>query len=286
MRARICLVTGATAGIGAATAEAVAALGATVVGVGRNPAMCAETAARISRATGNPRVEFLVADLSVQAQIRQLAETLKRKYDRLDVLVNNAGGFFMQRRESADGIELTWALNHLNYFLLTTLLTDLLAASAPARVVNVSSDAHRGARFRFDDVEFRRGYSGFGAYSHSKLANVSFTYELARRLNGTGVTANALHPGFVASRFGRGNGRIFDWLYGLIGRFGKSPEEGARTSVYLATSAEVAGVTGRYFVDCRAVRSSAESYDEAAARRLWELSARMTQAVAPDQMPS
>ncbi len=276
MQDRIYMVTGATSGIGAVTALALAATGGTVVGVGRNPAKCAGAAARITQATGNPRVEFLVADLSLQAQIRTLAETFKRKYDRLDVLVNNAGGFFMQRRETAEGIEMTWALNHLNYFLLTELLEDVLVAGAPARVVSVSSDAHRGARIHFDDVELHHGYRSFGAYGQSKLANLLFTYELARRLDGKGVTANALHPGFVASGFGHGNGRVFDMLYGVIARFGKSPEEGAQTSIYLATSPEVEGVTGQYFVDRRPARSSPASYDEQSARRLWELSEAMT----------
>jgi NAD(P)-dependent dehydrogenase (short-subunit alcohol dehydrogenase family) len=281
MHAKICLVTGATAGIGEVTARVLAERGATVVGVGRNAEKCAERATRIAGATGNPRVEFLVADLSVQAQVRQLAETFKQRYERLDVLVNNAGAFYMRRQVSAEGIELTFALNHLNYFLLTQLLLDRLVAGAPARVVNVSSDAHRGARIRFEDVEFRRGYAGWTAYGQSKLANVLFTYSLARRLAGTGVTANALHPGFVASQFGHNNGAFVGLALRVIHRLAALPvEAGAQTSLYLATSPEVEGVTGRYFVKQRPVRSDPASYDEAAAERLWVLSENMVRGTA------
>ena len=199
------------------------------------------------------------------------------KYPRLDVLVNNAGGFFMAREESVDGIEMTWALNHLNYFLLTTLLLDHIKASAPARIICVSSDAHTGTSIRFDDPQFKKGYSGFGVYGHSKLANILFTYELARRLEGTRVTANALHPGFVATGFGHNNGGLVRLGMRVVQRFGaRTPEKGAETSVYLASSPEVEGVTGKYFVDKHPVQSSPESYDRTAAARLWELSEQMT----------
>lgn len=191
--------------------------------------------------------------------------------------MNNAGSFFMSRQESVDGIEMTFALNHLGYFLLTNLLLDTLEASAPARIVNVSSAAHERAQIDFEDLQGRQKYSGWQAYGQSKLANVLFTYELARRLEGTGVTVNALHPGFVATNLGAGT-------YGLIGRLfkklvnlrGVSPEEGARTSIYLATSSEVEGVTRKYFVEQKAVPSSEASYDEATARRLWQVSAELT----------
>jgi NAD(P)-dependent dehydrogenase (short-subunit alcohol dehydrogenase family) len=218
----------------------------------------------------------MLADLSVQAQVRRLAQEFKRRYSRLDVLINNAGGFFMKRQLSADGIEMTFALNYLSVFLLTSLLLDTLKASAPARIVNISSDAHRRARINFEDLELERKYSGFGAYGQSKLAVALFTYELARRLEGTQVTVNALHPGFVATNLGRNNGWRIKLFAPLVKLMALSPEEGAETSIYLASSSEVAGITGKYFDKKKAVRSSLASYDETAARRLWEISAEMT----------
>jgi NAD(P)-dependent dehydrogenase (short-subunit alcohol dehydrogenase family) len=213
----------------------------------------------------------------VQAEVRKLADAFRERYQRLDVLVNNAGAIFMSRQVSRDGLEMTFALNHLGYFLLTNLLLDLLIASAPARVVNVSSGAHLGGKINFADLQLERSYTGFGAYSQSKLANVLFTYELARRLQGTGVTVNALHPGFVATNFGRSNGGLFDPLFRLIQRFGAlTPEKGAETTVYLAVSPEVEGVTGKYFANCKPAASSALSNDETTARRLWEVSEQLT----------
>ncbi len=277
MENKVVMVTGATNGIGLESAKALAAQGATVVGVGRNPQRCADAAAQITRTTGNAKVEFLVADLSVQAQVRQLAETFKQKYTRLDVLLNNAGGYFAKRGESKDGIEMTWALNHLNYFLLTDVLLDVITASAPARIVNVSSGAHTGAkRINFEDVEFKTGYNGWTAYSQSKLANVMFTYELARRLDGTKVTANVLHPGFVATGFGHNNGSLMNFGMSAIQKIAaKKPEQGAATSVYLASSPEVEGVTGKYFSDKKETRSSAASHDMNAQQRMWNLSEQM-----------
>ena len=280
MQNKTVLVTGATNGIGFETARSLAAMGATLIGVGRNPQKCAEAAAQITQATGNAKVEFLVADLAVQAQVRQLAETFKHKYNRLEVLVNNAGAFFARREESTDGIEMTWALNHLNYFLLTDLLLDVLKASAPARIVNVSSTAHTGVKgINFEDIEFKHGYSGWTAYGHSKLANVLFTYELARRLAGTRITANALHPGFVATGFGHNNSRLMRVGMNIAQKIiAKRPEQGAETSVYLASSPEVEGVSGKYFDNKQAIKSSAASYDTEAARRLWDLSETMVRA--------
>jgi NAD(P)-dependent dehydrogenase (short-subunit alcohol dehydrogenase family) len=271
---KVVMVTGATNGIGFESAKALAAMGATVVGVGRNPQKCADSAAAITRSTGNANVEFLVADLSIQAQVRQAAEEFKRKYDRLDVLLNNAGGYFARREVSADGIEMTWALNHLNYFLLTDQLLDVLKASAPARIVNVSSGAHAMTRgINFADVEYQTGYSGWTVYSQSKLANIMFTYELARRLSGTSVTANVLHPGFVDTGFGHNNGGVMRSGIAVLQKIiAKRPEQGAATSVYLASSPEVESVTGKYFDNCKAKRSSGASYDEAAQQRLWALS--------------
>lgn len=272
MQGKVVMVTGATSGIGRVTALELARLGATVVLVGRSQARAETTAQEIRRATGNP-VDVLLADLSSLTQVCRLADDFKRRYDRLDVLVNNAGAYFTTRQESAEGYEMTLALNHLSPFLLTHRLLDVLQASAPARIVAVSSDAHRQVRIDFGDLQGRKGYRGFRAYSRSKLMNVLFTYELARRLTGTGVTANALHPGFVASNFGRNNGDLAGVGMTVISRlFAISPEKGARTAIYLASSPEVEGVSGRYFVKNRAVRSSAASYDQAAARTLWEAS--------------
>jgi retinol dehydrogenase 12 len=280
---KVVLVTGATNGIGLESAKALAAMGATVVGVGRNPQKCADAAAHLARSTGNSKVEFLVADLAVQAQVRQLAETFKQKYNRLDVLLNNAGGYFAKREVSKDGIELTWALNHLNYFLLTDQLLDVIKASAPARIVNVSSGAHAMTKgINFADVEYKTGYSGWTVYGQSKLANIMFTYELARRLDGTKVTANVLHPGFVATGFGHNNGSLMNFGMSAIQKIAaKKPEQGAATSVFLASAPEAAGVTGKYFSDKKDTRSSAASYDVDAQQRLWTLSEQMVRAKLP-----
>lgn len=274
---KTCLVTGATAGIGEITAYELARMGARVLVVSRSARRCADTVERIQQGTGNPAVEYFAADLSSQEQVRRLAEDVLRKLERLDVLVNNAGGLFMRRRESVDGMEMTWALNHLSYFMVTLLLLDCLKSSAPARVVNVSSDAHHGAKINFEDLQGRKRYAGYQAYGQSKLANILFTYELARRLEGTGVTANALHPGFVATSFAKNNGPLYALGMTVIHRiFAISPEEGARTTVYLAASPEVEGITGQFFVKRRAVRSDPASYDQKTAARLWQVSAQMT----------
>jgi NAD(P)-dependent dehydrogenase (short-subunit alcohol dehydrogenase family) len=276
MNGKTCLVTGATAGIGEVTACELARMGARVLLVSRDPQRCAETTGRIREKTGNSAVEYLTADLSSQAQVRRLSQEIRQRCDRLDVLVNNAGAIFMRRQESEDGIEMTWALNHLSYFLLTNLLLDLLKDSAPARIVNVSSDAHRGAKINFNDLEAKRGYSGFPVYGRSKLANILFTFELARRLEGTGVTANALHPGFVATRFAKNNGLLVTLGLDVIYRFfALSPEQGARTSLYLAASPEVEGISGKYFVKERSVKAASAAYDQETAQRLWQVSAEM-----------
>jgi len=270
------MVTGATSGIGKVTARVLAELGAHVVFVGRNEQKAAHTVHQINQKTGRDSAEFMLADFASLAATRALAAWFRGTHRRLDVLVNNAGAMFMRRQESQDGIEMTFAVNHLGYFLLTNLLLDLLKASAPARIVNVSSIAHEGTELDFDDLECRKNYAGMKAYGRSKLANLLFTYELARRLEGSGVTVNALHPGFVATNIGANNIPLFrrpiKWL---INRAAKNVEEGAQTSIYLASSPEVEGVTGKYFVDCKPVPSSAASYDEAAAHRLWQISAEM-----------
>lgn len=278
MADKIGLISGATNGIGRAAALALARQGMTLVIVGRNPARTQAVLDEIHAISGHKRSEMIVADLSVMAEVRRAAAEFQARFDRLDVLMNNAGAVFSSRQETADGYEMTFALNHLSYFLLTNLLLERLKASAPARIVNVSSGAHHGATINFDDLHLRQGYGmgGFKAYSQSKLANVLFTYELARRLAGSGVTANAMHPGFVATGFGRNNGGLMGATIGLLQRFALTPEQGADTLVYLATSPEVEGVTGQYFEKRRPQRSSAASYDEAAARRLWEVSEQLT----------
>ncbi|MHB8113646.1 MAG: SDR family oxidoreductase [Bellilinea sp.] len=281
MNGKVCMVTGATSGMGEMTARRLAELGATVILVGRSRERGDETLRRIVAATGNTSVELMLADLSSQAQIRQLVQQFKSRYQQLHVLVNNAGAWITSRQESIDGIEMTFALNHLGYFLLTNLLLDTLKASAPARIINVASYGHVSGRIDFDDLQGRRGYNGMQAYRQSKLANVLFTYELARRLAGTGVTVNAVNPGLVATRFGLNNfgvipARIVNLLLKLYGMVGTNAEQGAQTSIYLATSPNVEGVTGKYFERQTAVPSSEGSYDPATASRLWQVSEAMT----------
>ncbi|HEX9013221.1 MAG TPA: SDR family oxidoreductase [Anaerolineaceae bacterium] len=277
MQGKLVLVTGATNGIGKETALALAKMGAQVVIAGRSPDRTAAAAQEIRERSGNAQVDFLTADLSSQAEVRRLAEEFKARYPRLDVLVNNAGAVFSSRQVSADGHEMTFALNHLAYFLLTNLLLERLQASAPARIVNVASAAHSFGKLDFDDLEVHHyTMGGYNAYGRSKLENVMFTYELARRLQGSGVTANAVHPGGVRSGFGLNNPGVFHLAIMIAGWFEVSPEEGAQTSIYAASSPEVEGVTGKYFVKCKPVPSSPESYDEAAQRRLWEISAQLT----------
>lgn len=272
MKNKTCLITGATSGIGQATAMALAQKDATVFVAGRSEERAQATVAQIKSETGNPNVDYLLADLSVQSQVRQLAEDFKSRYERLDVLVNNAGAIYFRRQLSADGIEMNFALNHLAYFLLTDLLLGTLKASAPARIVNVASNSHYGQHLDFENIELKRGYNPMRAYGRSKLCNLYFTYELARRLEGTGVTVNAMHPGFVATNMAANNGWLVRLFLPLIHRNSLTPEQGASTAVYLASSPDVEGVTGKYFVREREVASDPVSYDQSAAERLWQVS--------------
>ena len=271
------LVTGGTGGIGFIAARALAAMGATVVIVGRDPTKAQASVAQIQRETGATSVNALTADLSSMQEVRRLAAEFQAQYPRLDVLLNNAGAVFLGHQTTVDGYERTFALNHLAPFLLTHLLLDRLKADAPARVVTVGSLAHRGQTIHIDDVnQTRRGYRAWRAYGESKLANIMFTYALARRLEGSGVTANTLHPGFVATGFAKNNGPLWQVAMSLVRPFAISPERGAQTSIYLASSPDVAKISGRYFVNSKPAQSSQASYDTAMQERLWSLSEQMT----------
>ena len=275
MNGKICLVTGATNGIGKATAQVLAQMGATVVIVGRNAPKTAQLVKEIRVATGNKNVDSLLADLSSTQEVRRLANEFKSKYSHLHVLINNAGGFFLRRQLSVNGIEMTFALNHLASFLLTNLLLDIITASAPARIINVSSDAHASGKIDFDNLQGERNYSP-KAYDNSKLANILFTMELARRLEGTGVTVNALHPGFVATGFAKNNGKVFAALISIFTPLvARSPAKGAQTSIYLASSPSVEGITGKYFYDSHVIPAAPQATDMVVARKLWEVSAEM-----------
>ena len=276
MTGRVCVITGATRGIGRASAERLAELGATLVLVARRREDGVSVARELPQPTGAPAAEVVTADLSSQRSIREAAETILARHPRLHVLINNAGSVPRKRETTVDGLEMQFAVNHLAYFLLTNLLLDALRAGAPSRIVNVSSGAHQGGTIDFGDLQSERRYDPVRVYGRTKLANVLFTYELARRLRGTGVTANCLHPGVIATKL------LADYMNvplvgGAIARtFGGSPAAGSETSVYLAASPEVEGVTGKYFVERRETRSSRASYDEESQRRLWEVSAQLT----------
>jgi retinol dehydrogenase 12 len=275
MNGKICLVTGGTNGIGKATAQELARMGAMVIIVGRNAQKTSQAVKEIRAASGNPRVGSMLADLSSEQEVRRLADEFKSKYSHLHVLINNAGAVFMQRQLSVDGIEMTFALNHLAYSLLTNLLLDTLKASAPARIINVSSDAHTSGKIEFDNLQGERNYSP-KAYDNSKLANILFTMELAHRLEGTGVTVNALHPGFVATGFAKNNGKVIVVLVSIFAPLvALSPSKGAETSIYLATSPSVEGITGEYFYNSHVIPASPQATEVVVARKLWDVSAEM-----------
>jgi retinol dehydrogenase-14 len=273
MAGRAVLVTGGSRGIGRATALGLATMGARVAITGRDRERT-EDAAREIRAAGGGQVDVFVADLSAQSEVRRLADEVLQSLSRIDVLINNAGGYWHTRHVTADGLERTFAVNHLAPFLLTNLLLDRLKQSASARVVTVSSNAQNMGRIDFNDLQGERSYSGGRAYNESKLANVLFSYELARRLQTTSVTANALHPGMVSTSFGAEDPAGLQRLFVPIVRpFMKTPAQGAATSIYLASAPDLEQVTGRYFTNSKPKRSSKRSYDEAAAARLWQVSA-------------
>jgi len=275
MEAKVCMVSGSTSGIGLATVKALAQRGMQVVVVGRNAQKGRQVVESLEKETGNP-LTFIQADLSVLAQVRRLADEFKKRHSRLDVLVNNVGGFFRKREQSADGIELTLALNLLGPFLLTNLLLDEIRASAAGRIVNVSSDAQRMGVLDLADLERKQKYSGMKAYAQSKLGLLLFTYELARRLEGERVTVNALHPGFVATNIGQDYGGLVKIFSPIMNMFAQSPEQGADTSVYLAAAQEVDGVSGKYFIKKKMAESAPVSYDKEIAGQLWQVCEKMT----------
>jgi len=270
------LITGGTSGIGKATAVAMAAMGANVVVVGRNQERGGAAVEEIKAQSHNESVELMLADLSVQAEVRRLAEEFLERYDRLDVLVNNAGLVQSKRTETPDGIETTLAINHLAPFLLTNLLLGCLEQSAPSRVITVSSEAQRWGTMDFEDMQSRRKYRGFPVYGMTKLANIMFTYELAERLDGTDVSANCLHPGSVGTNFGQNNRGAMALFFRTFKPFMRSPEQGADTLIWLASSPEIDGVSGKYFSDRKEIEAKKVAYDPAARRRLWEISEQLT----------
>ena len=277
MRGKVCLVTGGSSGIGKATALGLANMGATVIVVGRDRSRGEAAVTEIKQKSNNDAVDLMLADLSSQASIRRLAEEdFKDRYEQLHVLINNAGVFTSKHTVTLDGIETTFAVNHLAPFLLTNLLLDVLKASAPTRIINITSSGERSGTINFDNLQGESRYSGFRAYNQSKLAMILFTYELARKLEGTGVTVNCVHPGVVVTNLGRGSSGAFGLLLRLMRPFFSSPEKGAETPIYLASSLEVEGVSGKYFAKKAEAKSSELSYDAATARRLWQVSAELT----------
>lgn len=273
---KVCLITGASSGIGTPTALAIARMGARMVLLCRDPKKGEAAVGMIKARTKNDEVRLIVCNLASQKSIRNAVQEFKTNYDALHVLVNNAGLMMWKRETTKDGIEMQFGVNHLGPFLLTNLLLDVLKASAPSRIVNVASTVHSNGKINFDDIQSEKKYWGFGAYCQSKLANVLFTYELARKLDGTGVTANCLHPGVVRTRIMRDLNPVFRGIAKVGGLFMTSPDSGALTSVHVATSPELEGVSGKYFDKEAEAASSSDSRDEDLARRLWDLSEEMT----------
>jgi retinol dehydrogenase-14 len=283
MSEKICIVTGANSGIGKETTRSLATKGATVIMLVRN--LCAGEEARqdIFNETGNESLELMVADLFSVADIRHFAAEFKKKHDRLDVLINNAGAIFPRKEITADGFERTFALDYLAPFLLTHELLDVLKASAPSRIINVSSNAHTRGKIDFENLQSEKKYGLMRPYSNAKLMLIMFTYALARRLEGTGVTVNVLHPGFVRTHFGQNNAsRARKLGVKIIGPLARSPERGAETSIYLASSPEVEGVSGKYFVDCKPANSSDISYDKDLQEKLWKYTEELQENLQPD----
>jgi NAD(P)-dependent dehydrogenase (short-subunit alcohol dehydrogenase family) len=276
MSNHVCLITGATDGIGKEAACALAQQGARLLIQGRDPDKGARAVAELKSRSGNAAIEFLQCDFSSLTDVRRLAAAVMERTTQIDILINNAGGIFAKRALSQDGYELTFAVNHLAPFLLTKLLLNTLRSSAPARIVTTSSVAHRGAKLNFDDLQAAGKYSPMSAYGSSKLANILFTRALAKRLEGTTVTANCLHPGLVRTNIARDMPAIGRVLFNLLAKFARSPEQGAQTIVYLASSPQVQGASGGYYVDRKLMPISPAAQDDAAAERLWQVSEQLT----------
>ena len=276
MAEKVCLVTGGNSGIGKSVALGLAKMGATVVVVSRNKEKGETAVTDTVEKSGNKNVELIQADMSSQNSIRQLVNEFRARHEKLHLLINNAGVYLTKRSETEDGLESTFAVNHLGPFLLTSLLVDILKASAPSRIVNVTSDAHKGARVNFDDLQGERKFSGWQAYGQSKLAMILYTRGLAKKLEGTGVTVNSAHPGVVRTNFAKNNGGLVMLGFRFLGMFFISPESAAKRILYVATSPDLEGVTGKYFTKMHEVKSSQESYDDDSARRLWQISEQLT----------
>lgn len=282
MREKVIVITGATSGIGAVAADKLAAMGARVVTVARSRERGEATVSRLRQIAPGRRHSVYYADLSRISETERVAAEIAAAEPRIDVLINNAGALFGKREVTGEGLELTFATNHMSYFVLTRALRERLLASAPARVINTSSEAHRGVNIKFDDLQFTHGFIGLTAYRRSKLCNILFTRELARQFAGTGVTANSLHPGFVNTRFGDETKGSMRYLFRAAKTFAISPQKGAETIVFLASAAEVEDVTGEYFYRCRTKAPTSEAQDDLAARRLWEESVKIASQASKD----
>ena len=276
MRDKVVVITGATSGIGEVAADRLAQKGARIVFVARDRARGEEMRKHLRAIAGHADHSVHYADLSRLSDMMRVGKEIADSEPQIDVLINNAGAMFARREVTEDGLERTFALNHMSYFVLTNLLLDRLKATPGARIVCTASDAHKGARLNFDDLQSARGYSGFAVYGRTKLMNILFTRELARRLAGTGVTANCLHPGFVATRFGDASGGLLGIGIGLAKKFALTPEQGAETIIWLASSPDVEGQTGGYYYKCRPATPSSAAQNDADARRLWDASAKIS----------
>jgi len=272
---KVVVITGATSGIGKIAAERLAAMGARIVFVARDKVRGEAELARLRDLTPGRAHAVHYADLSRLSEMKRVANDIAAAEPRIDVLINNAGALFSHRTVTKDGLELTFATNHMSYFVLTDVLKERLLSSAPARVINTSSDAHRRASLDFSDLQSEKDYRGFKVYGCSKLCNILFTRELARRLAGTGVTANSLHPGFVATRFGDESGGLFSYFIRAAKAFALTPEQGAETIIFLASSPDVADVSGKYYYKCRPASPTSQAQDDDAAKKLWQESARL-----------
>ena len=273
MEGKTVVITGATSGIGEVAATRLAEKGARIVFIARDRSRGEQTLAHLETVAPGRNHQAHYANLSRLAEMKRVAETIAGNEPRIDVLVNNAGAVFSTRQVTGEALEMTFATNHIAYFVVTNLLLERLKATAGARIVCTASDAHKRAKLNFSDLQSEKDYTGFGMYGRSKLMNILFTRELARRLAGTGVTANCLHPGFVATRFGDASGGVSSLAIKAAKKFALTPEEGAETIIYLASSPEVAGVTGKYFYKCKEAAPTAEAQNDADARRLWDISA-------------